>query len=306
MYSFKIRTVENLFDYKKFLKITGFQQSQIDDVRNNVKNYKEVPRFLMNEQILTFLTGCNGDIDKTTQRIRLYYKCKRDIPEFFRGRNPNNDEIKHCFDNQYYVTLPVLNNSNIMFTCLSNYEAKNYIFDHACKTFIMICEGYLFENGPRNQTIFLFDMIGAKLSHAFQPRISSIRKGMHFLENATPLNIKEIHIINAPSFVEYIFSIVKPFASIGILSKVYLHTSNINWQDFFQNHIPKSHLPSDYGGELKSIKELHEEQREKMFEIKDYFEFEEMQVDYTFDKLLGDLSKDIDWQDSSFKKSKDL
>jgi hypothetical protein len=89
---------------------------------------------------------------------------------------------------------------------------------------------------------------------------------------------------------------VRPFTTTGIISKVHLHHSDIDWEDFYKNEIPRSHLPSDYGGDLKSVKELHEEKRERIFDLKDYFEFEELQVNHKFDELLGEHAKDIIWE----------
>jgi hypothetical protein len=152
--------------------------------------------------------SCSGNIEDTVKKVCNYYKCKNDIPEFFKDRDLESTEIQQCFDNQHYVTLPVTpSGCNLIFFSLSNYEPKNYIFDSACKMFIMLVESYLFErrDGPRPDTIFLFDMAGAKFRHALQPSISSIRRGMYFLENASPLNFQAVHVLNAPSFMGYIF-----------------------------------------------------------------------------------------------------
>lgn len=76
---------------------------------------------------------------------------------------------------------------------------------------------------------------------------------------------------------------MRPFASTGILSKVHLHSYDINWDDFHKNYIPKTHLPADYKGDLPSIKEIHEKDRELMLRLKNYFIEEEKQANYEFD-----------------------
>lgn len=128
------------------------------------------------------------------------------MPEFFNNRDPESFEVKNCLDHLYYVTLPVTPcNCNLIFMSLNDHDPKNYNYDWATKTFIMVSEAYLYENGPRADTIFLFDLTGATFKHALKPSISSIRKGMHFLESATPLNIKAVHLFNAMPFMTYIF-----------------------------------------------------------------------------------------------------
>lgn len=80
-------------------------------------------------------------------------------------------------------------------------------------------------------------------------------------------------------------ALVKPFTSTGLLSKIHLHPSDIDWDEFHKVHIPKSHLPSDYQGDLASLEELHENERNFMMRLKDYFIEEEKQVNHEFDHL---------------------
>lgn len=68
---------------------------------------------------------------------------------------------------------------------------------------------------------------------------------------------------------------VKPFSSSKILERVHFHSSNIDWENFYREHVPKSHMPSDYGGDLESVEILHEKSREKLMEFQRYFELEE-------------------------------
>lgn len=63
----------------------------------------------------------------------------------------------------------------------------------------------------------------------------------------------------------------------------------MSWDDFHKNHIPKSHLPSDYQGDLPSLQELHNKDREFMMRLKDYFVEEEKQSNHEFDHLAADV-----------------
>lgn len=42
-------------------------------------------------------------------------------------------------------------------------------------------------------------------------------------------------------------------------------------------------MPKDYGGELPSIKELHENERKILINLKEYFKLEEQQVNHELD-----------------------
>ena len=87
---------------------------------------------------------------------------------------------------------------------------------------------------------------------------------------------------------------VKPFTTTGILSKIHLHSTDMNWNNFHQDYIPKSHLPSDYQGDLPTLQELHNKEREFMMRLKDYFVEEEKQANHEFDHL-ADAVKLAPW-----------
>lgn len=49
-------------------------------------------------------------------------------------------------------------------------------------------------------------MEGGTLWHLFKPTISSIRKGIEFLQSGSPLNVTAIHVLNVPYFMDIVFS----------------------------------------------------------------------------------------------------
>lgn len=56
-----------------------------------------------------------------------------------------------------------------------------------------------------------------------------------------------------------------------------LHKGNANMEEFYKNCIPKSNLPSDYGGECPSIEELNDTFHKDLLSMRDYFIWEEGQ-----------------------------
>lgn len=57
----------------------------------------------------------------------------------------------------------------------------------------------------------------------------------------------------------------------------------MDYEKFYEECIPKSHLPSDFGGDLESVEELHEKHRKGLLELRDYFLMEEKQQNCEFD-----------------------
>ena len=72
-------------------------------------------------------------------------------------------------------------------------------------------------------------------------------------------------------------AIIKPFVRKELYERIFLHTGS-NYEEFFKKFIPKSHMPSDYGGDLPSVLELHEKNTRMLEEMREYFLLEEGQM----------------------------
>lgn len=238
------------------------------------------------------MNSCKGDIEKTAQKLEKYYELKQTAPEFFSNRDLSSDKIQFCLDKLYYVALPVTSdNCNLIFHKLKSSNPKDYVFDDAVKTFIMKTEIYAFNNGPRSGTIFINDLEGVSFWHLFRPGISSLRKGLKFLQEGSPMDVKAIHILNTVPFLDALMSMVKPFLRMEMLNKIHFHPTNMDYEKFYKECIPKSCLPSDYGGDLESVEEMHNKQRETLMELRDYFIMEEGQMNAKFDEFAVDYDE---------------
>jgi hypothetical protein len=63
----------------------------------------------------------------------------------------------------------------------------------------------------------------------------------------------------------------------------------MDYEKFYRDFIPKSCLPSDYGGDLESIEILHNKNRENLHQMREYFLLEERLMNFEFDELNLDL-----------------
>lgn len=62
----------------------------------------------------------------------------------------------------------------------------------------------------------------------------------------------------------------------------------MDWTKFYSQHIPKSCLPSDFGGDLESLADLHEKQCKEFQRGRDFFLLEEQQVALQLDDRTSD------------------
>lgn len=168
-----------------------------------------------------------------------------------------------------------------------------------------LSDSCLQHNGPRDGAIFLFDMKGVGLWHLSRVNLSSIKKFFAYLQEGVPGKLRAIHVLNVVYFFDKILAMIKPFMRAEILKcvgfsdidilismvmvffgvslQLHLHSSNMDFEKFYRDHIPKSSLPSDFGGDLESVAELHEKHCKEFTRLRSHFMAEEQQVALKFD-----------------------
>lgn len=65
--------------------------------------------------------------------------------------------------------------------------------------------------------------------------------------------------------------------------QIHVHPSNMDFEKFYENFVPKSCLPSDYGGDLDSVEELHKQHTEEFLTLENHFIEEEKQAKLLID-----------------------
>jgi len=259
------------YDYSEALKRQDHKQSDVDTLRSVVGEFPIVPRSITDKQLLLFLDSCGG-IEGASKVLKTYYKIKKNSPEHFFNRDPQSPKIQQCLGHQDYFYLPNTPRGDlVVFHRLSSSKSSDYHFDEAIKTFFMTIESCLLHNGPRDGAIFLFDMKGVGLMHLTRVNLGSIKKFFAYLQEGVPGKLRAIHVLNVVYFFDKILSMIKPFMKAEIL------------KCFYEEHIPKSSLPSDFGGDLESVAELHEKHCKELMRLRNYFIAEEQQAALKFD-----------------------
>lgn len=125
------------------------------------------------------------------------------------------------------------------------------------------------------------------------------------MQDASPLKIHDIHIFNTVPFFHLVMALIRPFLKTEIANKVkqkrlspsranvwcksgylfqmHLHSSSVDFEKIYSEFIPRSSMPSDFGGLCDSVEVLHEKMRKEFLEMREYFAAEEKQATLGFD-----------------------
>ncbi|XP_053951152.1 alpha-tocopherol transfer protein-like [Anastrepha ludens] len=123
------------------------------------------------------------------------------------------------------------------------------------------------DNFISNGEVQICDISGYTLSHLTRISYPTLRMYMNFLQEAYPVRLRAMHIINCPSFLNSMIAIVKPFINDHVYNMIQFHTEGL---DSLYEKVPRDLLPNEYGGKAGPIAELKQKWAEELKTKRDY------------------------------------
>lgn len=82
------------------------------------------------------------------------------------------------------------------------------------------------KRGPSNGLIIVFDLQYMGMRHLMRPSIEGLRAYFRFLQEALPIRLERMVMMNAASYFDMVLTLIKPFMKSEILNKVGLISSH--------------------------------------------------------------------------------
>ena len=99
----------------------------------------------------------------------------------------------------------------------------------------------------------VFDMTGTTYRHLTKITLSTLRCYMKFTQEAFPVKLREIHLINVSPILSKLLTILRPFLKPQVRNMLNYHLPDS--ETFFQ-HVDRELLPVEYGGQAGSIEDI--------------------------------------------------
>jgi len=214
-------------------------------------------------------------LEATKACITIFYTLRIGTPEYFVDRDINLPNLRNALDTLEYGIFPVRdpNGYQIIFHRLHVYDASKYVFVDGVKLLAMAVEACLHVDGTAPGYIFLFDLTGVRLSHLTRLSISAIRKFFVYVQEGMPVRLQAIHILNTRPIIDKIMMLIRPFLKKELLEMIHFHAPGEMEQVY--KYLPKSCLPSDFGGELPTCEKLHVDFMEWMTRLRKVWDEDE-------------------------------
>ncbi|KAG7300224.1 hypothetical protein JYU34_015787 [Plutella xylostella] len=274
-------------------------QRQLAELKQWVAGQPQLPNDLGDNLLTRFLHSCYYDLERAKTAINLFCTIRLNSPELLNNRDPESEKIQKTLKIVNLAQLKISGNRNLWIWQLNDPGLERYDYVQDARLFFLSTDAWLLnETHLEDADVVLMDVKDISLKFLAKFNVSVARKLSKYQEEAMPIRLKQIHLVNAPPFIDKIHALMKPFMKqahidmvdgheIERLSTFSLHlktdtgpglNSSIHFHspksETLFNFIDKEELPDEYGGtggkmadHMKRVLEVIHQKRE--FLIKD-------------------------------------
>lgn len=123
--------------------------------------------------------------------------------------------------------------------------------DQMFRLFYLIHEAAMIEQETQVRgVVVVMDFDGLSMKQVMGLTVSFSMRLLTFIQDAMPLRLKEVHMVKQPFIFNLVWRMFKPFIREKLKSRMFFHGSKMS---SLHKHIPPTHLPKNYDGELPLI-----------------------------------------------------
>ncbi|XP_061707086.1 retinol-binding protein pinta-like [Cydia pomonella] len=227
--------------------------------------------------LLAFLRGCKFSLERTKEKLDMYYTLKALVPEFLSNRDPMDSKIQETLKLGLFLPLKKCQGEDSSRTCIVRigvFDASKYHLTDVLKIAFMITEIMMLEDDNFNVAgeEVIVDMKGVGISVLSQWTPTLAKKAISCFEKAFPVRVRSNYIISTPAGFEAAYAILKTF--LGEKLKKRIKVYNQDYKAIY-HAVPQAMLPTEYGGQDGSLQELIDYWKLKVESYRDWFVVQE-------------------------------
>ncbi|XP_039752305.1 clavesin-1-like [Pararge aegeria] len=255
---------------KEYEKNPEILRGDIQKLREWVKIQPHLPtKYLTDLDLIITYHCCDNSAEVTKQVLDLHYTLRTLFTELFKDRSPD-QRIINTMNTTLFAPLPTptVNGYRAIYCCLLKADARLFNFSDIIRTIMMVIDLWQLAEGTWPGFVIIIDMHLATLAHISKLDLMTLRHTLYFLQECMLVKLKEVHFINAPSFMDKLMMLLKPFMKKALMDIIRIHETD---SQALYKYIPKKAFPKDLGGEYKTRTELRDELIRWVGENKQYY-----------------------------------
>ncbi|KAF5293984.1 hypothetical protein FQR65_LT10955 [Abscondita terminalis] len=213
--------------------------------------------------ILKFLRACKFSLEKTKNKLELFYTIKTAFPDTFKNRDPLDPKIQYFFRQNIITMLPRGSlNGPLLFLCrVQNANADIITLHDFIKVSTIMIDTILqdVQDASVVGQAVIYDLKNVSTKFYVQSTPTILKQAVTCLQDAYPIRVKAIHYINVPKVLFSLYTILKSFFPKKIQERV--TCDPLSGENSISSYFSLSVLPTEYGGTAGSFADLCEKSR---------------------------------------------
>ncbi|XP_047097950.1 alpha-tocopherol transfer protein-like isoform X1 [Schistocerca piceifrons] len=232
------------------------RDQDIQHIRDWLSKQPHIRARTDDQWLLTFLRGCKFSLEKTKQKLDMYYTMRTALPEFFTNRDPFSEEMQATMKSGVITMLPGPDLEGRLATVVraGRMTSNRTGAERSFKLNFMSTEVMMLDEdaGVIAGQVAIIDLKDVTLGHATPLTPWFVKRVMTCSQEGYPLRLKGIHYVHAPPSYETVMNLFQAVMKDKLKKRIHLHTTVDTLLDFF----PKSSLPKEYGGDAGTFDEI--------------------------------------------------
>lgn len=201
------------------------------------------------EFLLRFLRVCKYNVDKALQKVKAYYKIRKECTPIFENFVPSSAELAA---RSLVGVLPERDSHGrpVVLFKAGDWNPRILSYSEQLKAIVIVMEHLTTD--PVAQTVGIscvLDYGGFTADKILSIDFGLLKKSLRPLLDCVPARIKAVHVVRESYAFDIAYALLRPFISKKITDRIHCHGQNI---EGLQNDFPVDVLPEEYGG-LKHV-----------------------------------------------------
>ncbi|KAL7036743.1 hypothetical protein ACKWTF_008923 [Chironomus riparius] len=213
-----------------------------------ISTQPHIPNNISRVVLMRYFKVCDYNLERAEKLLDINVKFRIKHQYLFTNRDPYCDEFRQAINTVQFTPFPKLTKEGYSLESyrVVNSNVNDFIIKDLFKYIYMINDMNDALGPVSNGLISIYDASGFTLRH-FLKLVSHTSTVLHFLhygQEATCIQLKQIHYVNCSSVVSKVLSFFKPFFTKEVRESMHFHTNLETLHEF----VSKEFLPIEFGG----------------------------------------------------------
>ncbi|XP_039304662.1 alpha-tocopherol transfer protein-like [Solenopsis invicta] len=221
-----------------------------------------------------FLHSNYYQMEPTKNTIENYYTTRTHVSEIFCNRDPLEEKkLRQAFKvtTNFPLNGVTKDGYKIIYSTFLDGDSSHFNYNDYLKYVHMLYDIFLLTDGTNNGYVIVFDASKVSFGHVARTSPLASKKNFYYIQEASPIRLKGIHVINVLPAMEFFMNIIKPFIKKELINMIHFHSSLEN----LSKYIPVDALPNEMGGKGGFTRELADIQIKRLEDYREWFLLDE-------------------------------